>query len=324
MPNAAAEQIIGPPLSRATAGAIEVLDVEARRVRLSFASTNPVLRANYWDEPWLEVLSHDADGPDFSGVDNGSVPVMRDHRMYELNEQIGTVERAWVEGDKSYADIRLSKRDDVSPLWGDIIDGICRNVSVTYNAEVRVLSRAEANGPSEYIVTRWRPLEISFVPVPADNTVGVGRSSTGGNARYSVRNFNGVEPMPNPSENAPATPAVNTPAADPVASRAPEQPAAPTVNAADIMKRAAEVGELCATHSMPADFTRDVLSRGLSVAETGLEILKRSKTTTPGGTAPAALPNGGAGVGTEGTTQTEIDSSWSRSISKVAGKTASR
>lgn len=49
------------------------------------------------------------------------------------------------------------------------------------------LATARANGdtPPTWLVTRWTPMEASIVPIPADTTVGIGRST-------------GVEPIPPP------------------------------------------------------------------------------------------------------------------------------
>lgn len=54
-------------------------------------------------------------------------------------------------------------------------------------------ARAKGDAPPTYIVTRWQPFEASVVPVPADATVGIGRSA-------------GVEPAPQAAPAAPAIP----------------------------------------------------------------------------------------------------------------------
>lgn len=170
------EVISGPMLTRA-GGSPEVLSEDDRRVRLSFSSEAPYERASWFDDPWIEVLGHDEDEVDMSRLGTGAAPLLFGHNAYERMNHVGIVERAWLEKGKGYADVRLSKRDDVSGLWQDIKDGIVRNVSVGYQINERVLVKQNDDGPNEYRVTRWTPMEISMVPIPADSTVGVGRSA---------------------------------------------------------------------------------------------------------------------------------------------------
>lgn len=170
------EALSGPMLTRA-GGSPEILSEEERRVRLSFSSETPYERSSWFEEPWVEVLGHDDDEVDMSRLNTGSAPALFGHNAFERLSHVGIVERAWLEKGKGYADIRFSKRDDVGGLWQDIKDGIVRNVSVGYRIDERTLVRQVENGPNEYRVTRWTPMEISMVPIPADSTVGVGRSA---------------------------------------------------------------------------------------------------------------------------------------------------
>lgn len=61
--------------------------------------------------------------------------------------------------------------------FGDVQDGVRRLVSVGYY--VRQAEKAERDGDelATYRVSSWQLLEISLVAVPAEPTVGVGRSA---------------------------------------------------------------------------------------------------------------------------------------------------
>lgn len=202
------ERISGPNLTRAQAG-VEILDADKRTFRMSFSSAEPVLRAGFWSDPWLEVLGHNAEEVDMSRIDGGAAPLLWGHDSYSRDSHIGIVERAWLENDKGYADVRLSPRADLETLWADIEAGIVRNVSVGYQIHERTLVRTSSDGPSEYRVTRWTPMELSLVSVPADPSVGVGRQQDGGPA-YIVtpleeRNMETVTPQaptPAPADDA--------------------------------------------------------------------------------------------------------------------------
>ena len=61
-------------------------------------------------------------------------------------------------------------------VFQDVIDGIRRNVSVGYLIHEAQLVNTK-DGLETYRVTDWEPFEVSIVSVPADPTVGVGRSA---------------------------------------------------------------------------------------------------------------------------------------------------
>ena len=89
---------------------------------------------------------------------------------------IGVVDKAWIEDGVGRAEIRLSRRPEIAGLLQDIADGIVRNVSVGYQINERTLLRSHSDAPDEYRVTSWTPMEISLVDLPADATIGIGRS----------------------------------------------------------------------------------------------------------------------------------------------------
>lgn len=169
------QRVDGPPLHRAAS--VDSFDDEARTVRLSFSSEEPCLRASFWDEPWVEVLGHNDDEVDMSRLASGTAPVLFGHNAFDREAHVGVVDKAWLKDGRGYADIRISKRAGADGVWQDIKDGILKSVSVGYKINERTLTKANEGSANEYRVTRWLPMEVSLVPVPADATVGVGRSS---------------------------------------------------------------------------------------------------------------------------------------------------
>lgn len=152
-------------------------EAETRTVELSFSSTEPYTRSSWFDEPWVEVLRHDEKSINMQRLNNGA-PVLRNHDTMDPDAHIGVVEKAWIDGTQGKATVRLSQRSGVDDLWRDINDGIVRNVSVGYQIQERSLTKENKDGPNEYEVTRWSPMEISILTgaPPADPTVGIGRS----------------------------------------------------------------------------------------------------------------------------------------------------
>lgn len=152
------------------------------RLRLSVSSEAPYLRSFWWDEPWIEVLGHDPDEIDLVRM-NGGAAVLANHDRWRAVgntplASIGAVERAWIEGDRLHADIVISRREALADLRQDIADNLVRNVSIGYTINERTLTKTNPDGqPNEYRVTSWTPYEVSLVDIPADATVGLGRSA---------------------------------------------------------------------------------------------------------------------------------------------------
>jgi HK97 family phage major capsid protein len=142
------------------------IDKEARTVELSFSSETPV-------ERWFgsEVLAHD--GKVRLERLNTSAPLLVNH---DTDDQVGVIEKAYVEGDKGRAVVRFSKSARGEEIFQDVIDGIRRLVSVGYRIH-ETKTEKKSGGVEVIRVTDWEPLEISLVAVPADASVGVGRGA---------------------------------------------------------------------------------------------------------------------------------------------------
>lgn len=154
------------------------------RLHLSVSSEEPYLRSSWWDEPWIEVLGHKAGEVDLVRL-NGGAPVLANHDRYTAVgntplASIGAIDTgsAVLSGGKMECDITLSRREALEDLRQDIKDGLVRNVSIGYIINERVLVKANGEGqPDEYRVTSWTPFEVSLVDIPADASVGLGRSA---------------------------------------------------------------------------------------------------------------------------------------------------
>lgn len=158
---------LAEPQKRAMAYERGAIDQEARTVELCFASDAPYER--WWG---VEILDCTAAAVNLERL-NGRHPLLLDHNT---RDQIGVVEKAWVDSDrKCRATVRFSRSARAEEIFQDVIDGIRELVSVGYSIDEMVLeSRTEDS--STYRVTEWTPYEVSIVSIPADTTVGVGRS----------------------------------------------------------------------------------------------------------------------------------------------------
>lgn len=181
--------IEGKVLERALAVDLSTINLEARTVEVAVSSEYPVRR--YFG---FEVLDHSADAVDLTRFMSGA-PLLMEHRG---SQQIGVIEKAWLDGDRKLrALVRFSRDPAIEPLWQDVVDGVRRNISCGYLIHDMVLERT-VDGVDHYRVIEWEPYEVSLVSVPADPTVGVGRSSDTTN----IINIRGIEMPPelNPTD----------------------------------------------------------------------------------------------------------------------------
>ncbi|MCH9694778.1 MAG: HK97 family phage prohead protease [Gammaproteobacteria bacterium] len=146
-----------------------------RKIEISFSSEEPYRREHFFSEPWIEVLGHKSGEVDLGRLRNGATVHYNHSRRRE--DRIGAVLDAQIVAGKGRATIQLSNRSDIDDIWNDVRDGLLTNVSIGYKIHERVLTKSNDDGPDEYRVTSWEPVEISLVDIPADPTVGVGRSA---------------------------------------------------------------------------------------------------------------------------------------------------
>jgi HK97 family phage major capsid protein/HK97 family phage prohead protease len=139
------------------------IDDEDRTLEFPFSSEYPVAR--YFGN---EILAHTREAVDLTRLNDGA-PLLFNHDPDKL---IGVVERAWVDEDqkRGYARVRMSRNPFAQEVMNDVRDGVLRNVSFGY-----AINDMEQRG-EDFIVTRWSAHELSLVSIPADPTIGVGRS----------------------------------------------------------------------------------------------------------------------------------------------------
>jgi len=137
---------------------------KGRTFEFPFSSEYPVER--YFGK---EVLKHDDKSIDFSRLNSGAAPLLWNH---DPDRHIGIVERAYIDKDKkrAYAKVRFSRNKFASEVLEDVKDGILRGISFGY----QIKNIEEKDG--EFVADDWLVHEISVTPIPADPTVGIGRS----------------------------------------------------------------------------------------------------------------------------------------------------
>ncbi len=146
---------------------VRSFDAEKRTVELAFSSEAPVQR-------WFgfEILDHSPASIRLDRMRDGAALLLN----HDWDDQIGVVESVSIDSDrKGRAVVRFSRSQDADDVFQDVMDGIRRHVSVGYRIHAAKLDSTEGDEDT-YRITDWEPYEISIVSVPADPSVGVGRS----------------------------------------------------------------------------------------------------------------------------------------------------
>lgn len=148
-------------------------DGNERRFELSFSSEEPYGR-------WYgtEILDHSDGCVDLGRLQTIGVLLFN----HKVDRVVGRIEKAWVEDGRGKAIVVFDDDDDSEVIRKKVESGTLKGVSVGY--AVSVWEEVAANKQSKdgrfsgpcFIAVKWEPLEISIVSVPADSTVGVGRS----------------------------------------------------------------------------------------------------------------------------------------------------
>ncbi len=144
-------------------------------VRATVSSETPYPRT-MWDEEnkaWVrghEVLGHAKGEIDESRMKDGLV-IQDTH----WGDQIGIIRKPELKDGKLGGVIEFGCGERAQEIAKDAAAGIRRNMSVGYIVrEYKKVGKAE-DGLPIFRVTKWTPYEASFVNVPADTNIGVGR-----------------------------------------------------------------------------------------------------------------------------------------------------
>ena len=152
-------------MTRAMAMEMAPVDEDKRTVRMAISSEEPVARSF-----GMEVLEHSEEAMDLSFLKSGRAPLLLDH---DPEKQVGVIESVSLDDSarRLRATVRFGKGALAREAFDDVTDGIKANVSIGYSVQ-----KMERKDKDTYVVKKFRIHEASLVSIPADVTVGVGRS----------------------------------------------------------------------------------------------------------------------------------------------------
>ena len=213
-----------------------------RTIEIPVSSEYPVSR--WWGE---EILSHQPKCVELKRLnDGGSVLFNHDPNAY-----IGVSERAYLKGDRLYCRLRFDTHPEADRVYQSIKSGILRNVSLGYSID-DIEERAEGS----YNVTKWTPYEVSIVTIPADPSVGMGRSLLN-EAESPIQSIQ----LPTPADN--SSNQTMTAAIDIDQIRQQER------------DRIDSIRVLCHNHKMPESMTQNLIENGSNIEVARALVLER-------------------------------------------------
>ena len=254
--------------------AVELREVDGgNKLSFSFSSETPV-------ERWFgsEVLSHDPGAADLGRLNDGA-PFLWNH---DRDAVLGVLESAEISSDRrGYCEIKWSRNAMAKEKRQDVEDRILRNVSFAYSIDDMV----ERDGVM--VVTKWTPLEVSLVSIPADNSVGLDRAMSEGD---SMTQAGSAEPSTDsnvPDEETKEAPAAT--AASPSPQPEPEVPMETTPDVEVIRSTAveAERNRIASINALGskfglADLARELIDGGKDLTEARTAFLEKMEVRSSG------------------------------------------
>jgi len=157
------------------------IDIETRTVPVSFSSDQSVRRYDWWDGDYNEILGHAAGNVDLTRLSDIGVSLFN----HDPNQVIGKVLNPAIDSKsmKGTANIQFDTDEASDIIYQKVLSGTLKGVSVGYRVSVwesvddgAMSTCGLYEGPCE-VARTWEPFEISIVSIPADASVGVGRSA---------------------------------------------------------------------------------------------------------------------------------------------------
>jgi hypothetical protein len=164
---------------RAEGDTSEIL-APAARFEIVFTTGAPVKRYDWANgRYYMEQLEVSDEAIDLSRLQRGA-PLLNSHYAWDLESQLGVCDQPEIRNGQGVCQTQLSRRESVKGVVQDLEDSVIRNVSVGYarNA-IEMVAPSEDAGMWIYRVTRWTPMEVSLVTIPADMDSQVVRSEGG-------------------------------------------------------------------------------------------------------------------------------------------------
>lgn len=154
-----------------------MVDDATRTITIPISSEYPVER--WWGD---EILSHADGAVDLSRLNDGGGFLFN----HDPERYLGVSQKAFLQNRRVYAELRFDTHPEAEQIYQSVKSGILRNISIGYSIDEAIETTLVDGDPDNYnsvrecsiTATKWTPFEVSIVTIPADPTVGIGRSLT--------------------------------------------------------------------------------------------------------------------------------------------------
>ncbi|MFV0400989.1 MAG: hypothetical protein ACK5LX_10280 [Oscillospiraceae bacterium] len=246
-----------------------------QRYLLSFSSEVPDTRFYL-----PEILDHGPGAVDLTRLNEMGVVLFN----HSSNQVVGKVVSAAVENSRGVAEIEFDNDDFSQTIASKVASGTLKGVSIRARAkaieEVKqgaVSTDGRFSGPC-LIYRKWVPLEISIASVPADASVGVGRSDNYQNEEdNTVMDNENSTPVIQENETQRSVPDNAVPQQVPPADEAVRSVQLPaeqenTAGQEVERQRAADIADICREFGLEVN-AAEYIRRGISVEQVNREVL---------------------------------------------------
>lgn len=250
------------------------VDIEQRTAELTW-TTGAKGRRWSWDVgSYMEELEVSEKAVRLERLNNGA-PLLNAHSAYDLDDVIGVVERAWIEGNEGKAIVRFSQREEADAIFRDVKDGILRNISVGYAVHRYEVAEEEDDKLPTYIARDWEPMELSLVPIGFDDGAKIRSAKTP--AEYPGQRFNTQFEI-REAEQAPEQPAAVATETQEENEMTDESRAADDQSQAAIeaeRKRCLTIRSMAKKVGIADEFADDLIARGISSNEASAAMIDK-------------------------------------------------
>lgn len=147
------------------------LNAEARTVNVVWSTGSPVKRFDWREsEYYLEALEMSTAAVNLDRLNGGAAPFLDNHARGGMADRLGAIVpgTARVEEGQGIATVVLSTSRSGQQIIDDLGHGLPLPVSVGYSVESYERTEGEGDALPTLLATRWTPMEISAVLIPAD------------------------------------------------------------------------------------------------------------------------------------------------------------
>lgn len=258
------------------------VDVEKRTAEVQWSAGSAVLRWNWDIGYYWEKLSMKPEHVRMERMNKGAVNVLDSHDQRSMRSVIGKILDGRLEGGVGKSLMKFSKKALAEEIFQDVKEEIGDTNSIGYLVYRLELVEKPTEGYPTYLATDWEPMEVSFVPVPADADAKTTAERSAAERSEYTTNCEIIENI-NPNEET----GMKTQAEIEAEKKAQQEREAQirkqaADEAAEIEnKRCVAINEICTRTGMSADFAKRMVAEKKTVDQVNSEIIEEMTKRQP-------------------------------------------